>query len=584
VNISRGSGSAANQINIGRAADSLLLTGNISLAGTVKATSGSIQLLSEVSGSGNSAGAGLFIRDGNSNTAGFIQTNPTMTGFLLKSANNTGALNFNLANLALGTDSTTGNTMTRGIVMFRKTTAGDTTSTYTIDTSLIDVNSIMLKNYALSSGMPNTQILSSDVGITGNVLVSNTTSTTGAGTGALIVSGGAAIEENLYVSGNATIDGTLTLTSGGLAFTNNVFFSYNQSATSPITGTISLAGGIGTGGNNYLGGSTIFAGQAKAEATTASISATTGALVVSGGAGISGNLNVAGALSNTGYATFSGGTLFSGTVTFSVPAVHSASLGITSTTASTSTGSGALAVSGGTGIGGNLYVGGVAVITGKCSMISSDSSTSSGTGALIVTGGVGVGGNVYIGGTAVVTSLADSVSASTGALIVSGGVGVAASAMIGGNVDVSGNVSIANIGFFRKISETITGVQIDSTSGTTISVDYSANAAVIYVNRNASGKYIMGNITCVITNVPASLTYKTYTISVIIPSANCYGGTPACITSVSVNGASSTILFNGGYQNNLITYGTVVVQQLSIIVTALATTPTHVVSSIGSYY
>ena len=584
VNISRGSGSAANQINIGRAIDSLLLTGSISLAGAVKATAGSIQLLSEASGSGNSAGSGLFIRDGNSDTAGFIQTNPTMNGFLLKSANNTNALNFNIANLALGTDSTTGNTMTRGIVMFRKTTIGDTTSTYTIDTSLIDASSIMLKNYSLSSGMTNTQVLSSDVGITGNLSVSNTASTTGAGTGALIVSGGTAIGENLYVSGNVAIGGTLTLNTGGLAFTNNVFFSYNQSATSSITGTVSLAGGIGTGGNNYLGGSTTFAGQAKATATTASTSATTGALVVSGGAGILGNLNVAGAVSNTGYATFSGGALFSGTTTFSAPAIHSASVGITSTSTATSILSGALTVSGGTGISGNLYVGESAVITGNCSMISSGSSTSIGTGALTVAGGVGVGENAYIGGNAIIKSLTDSSSASTGALIVSGGIGVAASATIGGNIDVAGNVSITNIGFFRKISETITGVQIDSTTGTIIYVDYSANGAVIYVNRNSSGKYIMGNITCMITNVPASFTYKTYTISVIIPTANCYGGTPACITSVNVNNSSATILFNGGFQNNLITYGTVVVQQLSVIITSSATTPTHVISSIGSYY
>lgn len=72
-------------------------------------------------------------------------------------------------------------------------------------------------------------------------------------------------------------------------------------STSNTTGALIVSGGAGIEKNLYIGG------IANIANTTTSSSSTTGALIVGGGVGVAENLNVGGTLSVTGLATFTGG-------------------------------------------------------------------------------------------------------------------------------------------------------------------------------------------------------------------------------------------------------------------------------------
>jgi hypothetical protein len=105
--------------------------------------------------------------------------------------------------------------------------------------------------------------------------LNNTTASSNASTGALIVSGGAGI------GGNVNVDGILDV------FNTTV-------STSTATGALQVIGGAGIGGNVNVGG------ILDVFNTTASTSQATGALQVSGGAGIGGNTYVGGSIFASG--------------------------------------------------------------------------------------------------------------------------------------------------------------------------------------------------------------------------------------------------------------------------------------------
>jgi len=171
---------------------------------------------------------------------------------------------------------------------------------------------------------------------------------------------------------------------------NNLNISTATQSVSTTTGALVVTGGVGIGGNLYVGGG------------AASTSTTTGALVVTGGVGIGGNLNVAGTITSNQltvqYTTITNVTIITTDV-----------FTLTNTTTVVSTTTGALVVAGGVGIGGGLFVGGAITATsltllsgeteqGNVSILSTTSSNSTTTGALTVTGGVGIGGNLNLGG------------------------------------------------------------------------------------------------------------------------------------------------------------------------------------------
>ena len=220
------------------------------------------------------------------------------------------------------------------------------------------------------------------------VRISSNTTSTSTTTGALVVSGGIGVADNVYVS-KALVVGTTLSTATALDLNNNNIIGVNNltfADPGPNEG-ISFNGNFtiyespddlvtNTGGNlQFVSGAarrlTVkTSGQVEIPATTASTSTTTGALIVGGGVGASGAIRAGGEISIEGGQFISvsgpsGGTRIRRDGGLNGLDLQTASTSrlfisdsgpvtITSTTASTSTTTGALIVGGGVGIAGAL--------------------------------------------------------------------------------------------------------------------------------------------------------------------------------------------------------------------------------------
>ena len=223
------------------------------------------------------------------------------------------------------------------------------------------------------------------------------------------------------------------LTSGGAGqpvYQNTLTLAGTTQATSTNTGALQVFGGVGVGGNIFVGGGTSIAGISTVTNTTNASSTTTGALQVVGGAGIGRDLYVGGTI----YGVVTTATLISTAQRLST-ATHFLTF-VDSNNASAT--------------GENLYTTSSITInpaTGEIDILSTLNSTSTTTGALVVTGGAGIGGNLFVGGgtsiagVSTVTNTTNASSTTTGALQVVGGAGVGGSLFVGGNLNVTGTIS-----------------------------------------------------------------------------------------------------------------------------------------------
>jgi hypothetical protein len=291
--------------------------------------------------------------------------------------------------------------------------------------------------------------------ISGYTLVLHTDNATAVGSGSFQVSGGGSVAKDFFfgndvdITGDLNVVGNINSTGGG-----PVTFSSTDNSTSPTTGAVTIAGGLGVAKNIYVGGLNVTVNTTDATTTTS------GALQVSGGVGIvkdvwiGGTLNVGTDLIVTGDITSIGGTV-----------------NFVNTTVSTSTSTGALVVSGGVGIGGALYTGGIATF------VNSTVSTSSITGAVVITGGLGVSGDMFSSGLVRITNSTQSTSPITGAFKVAGGAGIVKNLNVGGDTDLTGSLTIGGtISSSGSLSVTDT---TDSTSPTTGSVVISGGAGIM---------------------------------------------------------------------------------------------------------
>lgn len=172
-------------------------------------------------------------------------------------------------------------------------------------------------NFYVNKGGAKTQVINLD-GATGAVILPQTNTSTSTSTGALQVTGGVGVAENLNVGGVAKV-------------------TDSTASSSKTTGAVIITGGLGVGGAVY-----------------ADTVETTGNLTVGGDLTVTGSLNVEVDSETTilDQLTVQNASEFQGTSDFQDAVT------ITDTTTSTSVGSGALTVDGGVGIDGNLHVGG----------------------------------------------------------------------------------------------------------------------------------------------------------------------------------------------------------------------------------
>ena len=255
-----------------------------------------------------------------------------------------------------------------------------------------------------------TVVVTGGVGISGNLNVG--TSATVASTlwninlanitqNALYVAGGIGTQY-LNVANSGYINGSPIITAANIAgyqfqggTINSILTSTNTtSAFSTTSGALQIAGGVGIGGNTWIGNAAVIGAS-----TASAVSSTSNALYVVGGIGAYSLY-----LSNNGYINgsqivtaatlnqFSGGTINSQLV-------------INSSTQATSTTTGALQIiNGGMGVGGNIYNGGVIV----AGVTSNQQATNTSSGSLQVLGGAGISGNLYVGGNALLYSASGS--------------------------------------------------------------------------------------------------------------------------------------------------------------------------------
>ena len=305
-----------------------------------------------------------------------------------------------------------------------------------------------------------------------NLNVGGTTTSTSATTGALQVAGGISTQENLNVGAVAKVlsatdassktTGALIVT-GGVGISKNIHalnanfedveadsvditdttLSYNQT-----TGALKVAGGLGVAGNVHCGNLTL-TGNLVVTGNTTVINANNLVVqdpIIELGKGNTTGLDT-GILMNNPLTSgnkgnvaviydFSTSNLEIGHTLSSAnnsPVIMNTSnaiavningtLGVTSTTASSSKTTGAVTIGGGLGVVGALF-GAAATLDGVVNLTDDTTSTSATTGALKVVGGISTQENLHIGGVSKVYGTTNATSKTTGALIVAGGIGV----------------------------------------------------------------------------------------------------------------------------------------------------------------
>jgi hypothetical protein len=196
-----------------------------------------------------------------------------------------------------------------------------TTSTgYTLitDEKLITTYASSLGNIQFSSSTAYSNIPDQALTLIGtgttSVHVTGGTATTSTTTGALVVDGGVGIRDNLYVGGNTTLQKlTLNQFTATTATIYKLYVPGTDNSNSTTTGAVIVTGGVGVG-ENLTVGKNITSNRVTATVGTfinlaitgnnVSNDVVTGAVIVAGGVGIGGNVNVGTNLTVGSTATF----------------------------------------------------------------------------------------------------------------------------------------------------------------------------------------------------------------------------------------------------------------------------------------
>ena len=319
-----------------------------------------------------------------------------------------------------------------------------------------------------------------------NATLSNLTNSTSSTTGALQVSGGVGIQKDLWVGGQAYVQGYEVLTTATLipstlqavteqGSSTNVIISLlnTASSTSTTTGALLVSGGVGIGGDLYA--NALYINTASYINNSLIITTATVDLYATKTSILAGT--------DTAVNTSTGiVTIWNTSTLESVTSRGNSTTNeiiISNTTLSTNTVTGALQVAGGVGIGGSVYAGSIydndnRVVTsviptgsnyiGVTDIVSTGTQTSftiSNLGVQTLTAGTDTAvssntGTITVWNTSTLQSVTNrgntttnailinnttsSVSTNSGALVVSGGVGIGGNLYVGGNLFASGIV------------------------------------------------------------------------------------------------------------------------------------------------
>ena len=179
---------------------------------------------------------------------------------------------------------------------------------------LYNSNQSTYTGFAASNSGTVTYILPAGDGSSGQVLATNgsarlywSTPSAGSGGGSSGVNPGAQYQIAFYSATGSSVDGSTTFTNN--TATSTVSITHATSSTATNVGALVVTGGLGLGGNAFIGGTVTVTNS------TASNSTATGAVVITGGLGVGGQINSA-SLVTSGNAVISGNLQFNGNGTF----------------------------------------------------------------------------------------------------------------------------------------------------------------------------------------------------------------------------------------------------------------------------
>ena len=338
-------------------------------------------------------------------------------------------------------------------------------------------------------------------------LTTGTTSTTST-TGALIVTGGVGISENLNVGGNTTLTGLLDANGG--ATIDNIrigIASDNEIDTSSGNLTIDSAGGTTTIDDilNISGVTSVTSNTAQ---TVTGVSYTSdGAFRVTGGVGVAGNVAIGGDLRVFGASVISGGVTYSGTQSYSGVIAQS---NVTDAASSTDTAA-SISTAGGVAIAKQLRVGGNTNLTGSLGVTGATtlSSTLAVTSLITANAGITIVGSASAGED---FSITDGTSTK---FIVSSSDG---NTTTEGNLIVKGNTTIGNVvGDTLTVNATATFNNADIV-GTIRDARQWTTARTLSFTGDATGSMSVsgsGNVSTALTlaTVATAGTYKSVTVN-----------------------------------------------------------------------
>jgi hypothetical protein len=472
--------------------------GNSTFGGIVKitnATNGALIIDGGIGCAGNSTFSGIITL--NNATASTSANNGALivTGGIGCEGNSTFSGVFTISNTSIATSSTDASFIVAGGIGVAEAIIGNNLTIYGNNAT----NGILtLRGTKLNTS--------------GTVAISTNTASTSTSTGACTIAGGLGVAAQIFtpsinVNSISAIASSIT-TASQWQFTNNT------ATTSTSTGAIVITGGLAVqesvrsavrlvtpiiAGNgttlSLRANETTLAGTIAIATNTASTSTSTGAVTIAGGVGIAGTLFSSSIVTPT----MSGGTISGSSLSLrGTSGDTTGSVRIVSTTTSSNSSTGALIVAGGAGIAGNTFFGAAVSVTGITTITNTTNATNNTSASLVVSGGLAVALSAYIAGISIInTTIAGAsltLSSSTSSIVCNTGVTIVSgnNLITSGNLVInnSANVSIASNG----TSLTITGGS--TTTGMTIYGSSTTNGILTLQGNNvsaANGYVIVAN-------------------------------------------------------------------------------------------
>jgi len=439
----------------------------------------------------------------------------------------------------------------------------------------------------------------SPLSIGGALTLSTATDQTGAGTGALAVTGGASITKSLYVGSN--LSSTSTVGGNALQVVGGIGASTLYLSTDGWIGNAQI---VTSANINSFSGGTINNALTIAN-TTDSISTQTGAFVVTGGVGIGKNLWVGGNANVLGSMYLTGDLYVDGTQTIiDSTRIQTGDKGIY---LSTSSSNASLAINSGLYIGNttapyaSMLFDGINAWVSQGNIIPSTSggwslgnnttpwntlysitarfsgaveSTTTQTGSLQVVGGAGVGKSLTVGNTATVQSTLFNLTAATGnAIYTPGGIGAKyLSIDTNGYINGSPIVTVANIGAYAYNGGYVANaIIVNSTTNATSALN--TGSLVTYGGMAVTKDSYHGGLVAIASALSSTSTIASNALQVTggigantlyIATAG-YIGTSPIITAANINSFSggtinAALTINNATQSVSTTTGALIVQ------------------------